>query len=438
MSLHLEFTGSRLVVANKNYSGIPLLVDSYQFVEPVCEYLRHKVIFGGLRTSSAKTYAESILCFWQFLEDRSLSFENIFDIHLIEWFSKQENKCVSSQTIAARCDAVFDFFVWMEMNGYIKDVIRIPGWNDAEKFTPRLTAKSVKSNAHRRQATYGIVSGVRPRTTKGAVHLVPSFDQVSQIYIVAHNENNIHLTERNHLLIDWYVQAGVRRLEWSSLCKDQIPPWDIIQTLQQEREAYELRLTKTKGGRIRHIGVLPDLLEKTREYIEGPRSLIVARFKCKLKGAYCEPPEVFLSDKTGLPLVLTSISNLFTGWFKAAGVEGHGHRLRATCLTSFFNSEIAVEEARLAAHPGTKMSIDYELILRKVAERAGHANIESLRPYLNLVRKWRARTPGEPDPVTMQQHIQAKKHEVALLDHKIAVRKEKLRAFELARDTVFK
>ena len=339
---------------------------------------------------------------------------------MLRWLNSQENHGVSAQTRCDRCDAVFALYVWLEWNGYIQNSIRIPGWNDSEKFVPRLTSVPAKNlTGAWRSSSFGFVSAVRPRTPGSSIQATPNAEDLTKIYIAADRGENLGLITRNHLLIDWYSQVGVRRHEWCLLTVGQIPSWDEIFALQQRNEAHELLLFKTKGGRVRHVGVLPELLEKTQEYIDGPRAAIVARFKTTKKVAYKEPAEVFLSEKTGQPLTLTAITNMLTAWFKTACVPGHGHRLRATYLTNLFEAELAAEEARIAAHPGTKACIDYELILRKVAERAGHADIESLRPYLTLARKRRLRENDLADPVTLQQQIDAKKQELALLEHRI-------------------
>ena len=429
MPCHFEFTDSRFVFAGKSYPGVPVLVDlKNQFVTPVCDYFRHLVLVENLRTTSAKTYADYIAHFWNFLESQELEYRDVGDKELIRWLNAQEAGDVSAQTRCARCDVIFDLYAWLELKGYVHHSVRIPGWNDDERFVPRLTSVPVRNSRHRvrRSSKFGIVSAVRPPVPGGDLQATPGADDLNKIYIAAHNEANSMLTERNHLLIDWYSQVGLRRHEWSALTVEQIPSWDTIHALQLRSEAHELRLDKTKGGRVRHVGVIPDLLEKTREYIEGSRTDIVARFKATKSGAYREPSEIFLSEKTGQPLTLTAITNMLTGWFRDAKVPGHGHRLRATYLTNLFEAEIAAEESRMSIHPGTKANIDFELILRKVAERAGHAHIESLRPYLTLARKRRLREPGTADPVTLQQQIDAKKQELAMLVHRVTAEKTAL------------
>ncbi|MCK4143629.1 hypothetical protein HFK84_15265 [Ralstonia pseudosolanacearum] len=429
MPVRIELTDTRFVYAGKCYPGIPLFVDSdNQFVHILCEYFQHLVILERLKTTTVKTYAEYISIFLNFLESEKEDFKNVDDKLLIRWLNLQEKKGISFKTCCARCDVVFDFYVWLETRGYIQYVVRIPGWNDFEKFVPKLTAAPIKSTGPRagRSSKYGIVSAVRPRAQGGDIQPTPNADDVTKLNVAADNPKKPDITERNHLLIDWYSQVGLRRHEWGALTLEQVPDWDTIYALKQRNEAHELRLHKTKGDRVRYVGVIPDLLEKTREYIEGPRTDLVNRFKASKGSAYTEPAEIFLSEKTGLPFNLTAISNMLRAWFKVAGVSGHGHRLRATYLTNLFEAEIAAEEARIRAFPGTKVFIDYELILRKVAERAGHVDIESLRPYLTLARKRRAREQGQPDPVTLQQQIDAKKQELALLEHQISQHKKAL------------
>jgi integrase len=426
MSYTLTFTSSQFVYAGRSYPEIPIIVNSKTniFVDYAFGYFRSLVIFDKLEVTSVKTYASAIALFFNFLGKKD--FLEIVDKDLIAWDNHQKAKGVSDLTRCSRCDAVFDLYVWAELNGVVKHALKLPGVNDTENFVPRLTAKTAKSpgKLQRRTSRSGIVSAVRPRVSAPDLQPTPDAADLTKLFVAADNENNLSLTKRNHLLIQWYSQVGVRRMEWGNLTVEQIPSWTKIDELFSKSLVYELRLTKTKGGNGRYVGVIPDLLERTREYIEDPRREIVVRFK-KLKGiAYFEPDEIFLSSKTGLPLNFTAISNLLTSLFKQAGVEGHGHRLRATYLTRLFDAEIAAEELRLATHPGSKAQIDWELVLRKVADRAGHKNIDSLRPYLTAAKKRYTRDPGLVDPVTVQQQVDFKKQELALLEKRIAELKE--------------
>ena len=182
MPCSLEFTDDRFIFAGRSYQGVPLLVDSEnRFVVPVCDYLRNLVTHDRLKTSSAKTYAEYILHFWNYLDGKTLDYRDISDKNLIEWLNKQERAGVSRMTQAARCDAVFALYVWLESNGYVQHMVRIPGFNDNERFYPKLMSVVVKSSpSHRRASKHGIACAVRPRAV-ASVQATPTASDLTSI-----------------------------------------------------------------------------------------------------------------------------------------------------------------------------------------------------------------------------------------------------------------
>lgn len=428
MECHLEYTSDRFVYADRPYPGIPLLVDSlFHFVAPVCDYLRNLVIHEQLETSSVKTYAQYIQLFWNYLEGEGANYAEVTDKQLLTWLNQQRNRDNKIYVATARCDAIFDMYCWLEVNGYVKDIVRIPGHNDGQNFEPLLSSKRARPGKFR-PSRFGVVSGVRPRANDAnSVQPTPTNEDLTKLYIAADNPKNPSLTDRNHLLIDWYGQTGVRRIEAQNLTVDQIPEWSVIDDLRRDGYICELRIVKTKGGRPRHIGVLPSLLERTREWIEGPRADIVERFRRKIS-SYKEPKEIFISAKTGAALTLTTMSNLFTAFFGKAKVEGHGHRIRAHYLTNLLHSEIDAATALLISNGGTIKDIDWELIIRKVAERAGHRNVDSIRDYVTILKKRYQRLTGHDDLVTIDQMLKAKKQELALVEHRISKGKTELDA----------
>jgi hypothetical protein len=182
-------------------------------------------------------------------------------------------------------------------------------------------------------------------------------------------------------MLSWAEEAGLRRKEFASLTIDQIPDWDEIYDLIQNESCKDLELVVTKGGHHRIVEIVPDLLLRTRNYIEEDRLAVVHRFRQKHGGIYKVPAAVFLSEKTGMVLRFGSITNLIGEAFKEAGVRGSGHRMRARYLTNLVQHYY--DEA-FAKHGN---SISFDIVLLKAAEAAGHANPSSLRPYLNLIRK---------------------------------------------------
>lgn len=426
MSYRLVHTDERFVFAKRSYSGVPLLVDAaHRFVEPVCDYLRWRVVYGHLSPSSARTYAENLLHFWNFLALQRRSYSEADDELLLEWLNAQSH--TRDSTRAARCDAVFELYVWLETEGYVHHMVRIPGFNDHETFRPRLSSRLSRGNRYfRGNSRFGIVSALRPRQTPTPHLPTPETDDIGRLHATVDAASDADVAERNHLLLDWYLQTGVRRMEWRCLTVGQIPSWDDIDAARDKLHAIEVLLIDTKGARQRYAGALPELLERTREYIEGPRAQIARRFRAKYRTAYKEPDEVFLSSKTGGPMEAKAISNLLNYLFTEAGVNGHGHRLRATYLTRLFEAELMLEHARISAHPGSKQHVDFELVLRRVAERAGHRHIDSLRPYLTLARKRIARQAGAEELLTVQQLLDAKLDALAHTDELLKARRRDL------------
>jgi integrase len=315
-------------------------------------------------------------------------------------------------------------YAWLESEGCVYRMVRIPGFNDHEVFRPRLSSRPAKAGPLRRKSSkLGLVSALRPRQQVTSILPTPDTPEIGRLHAAVDAAANSDVAERNHLLIDWYLQVGLRRMEWQALTLGQIPLWDSIYAASAKTHAVEVLLNTTKGGRPRHVGALPELLERTREYIETPRKKIVDRFRAKYGVAYNEPDEVFLSNKTGEALEPKAISNLLNQLFELAYVDGHGHRLRATYLTRLFEAEMMIEQARVSSHPGEKLQIDFELVLRRVAERAGHRHIDSLRPYLTLARKRLARQVGTEQLLTIQQLLDAKSAELAHIETLLSQRR---------------
>lgn len=419
MSARLEFTSADFLHAGSARAGIPLLVDSTgRFIAPVCDYLRYLVLHGRLHMSSAKTYAYRFQLFWRYLESVGIDYLEVTDDVLLAWLSRQVLTQVSKRTQADRCDTIFNWYVWLETNGYTKGGVKIPTLNDDFKGGFRLTGVMENNSFGQYRRTCGtFVSSVRPRPEPTTQQHTPDQIEVAKLYEVSDKENNPHLTKRNHLMMDWCVRVGLRRLEVAALTIDQIPEFKAIDALAKQHYAHELLLVRTKGSKKRRVGVMPELLERTRFYIEGPRAQLLAQFEARHRERGLAPPtEIFLSSKTGRGLVLNAISNMVGEFFDHAEVEGHLHRLRASYLTLLFESEINAEYARIARFPKAMRQPNFELILLKVAERAGHSHPESLRPYLVIAMKREARAVGVDASVNFDQRMTLANEKIATLE----------------------
>ena len=129
-----------------------------------------------------------------------------------------------------------------------------------------------------------------------------------------------------------------------SLTVRDIPCWEDIEAKLAAGEVFTLML-RGKGGRIRPVIILPELMGLAREYIEGERAGVVARAKVRNE-RYVDPGALFVSHTTGRALTKDYVSARLAKVIRAAGVENaSGHRLRAAGLTALVTAYDGVDEA---------------------------------------------------------------------------------------------
>jgi site-specific recombinase XerD len=402
--------------AGESYE-LPVLKDSQgRYLEEANEWLHEQVLYGRIESSSGFTYAEHLAGLFTYFDEHHCDLSRLHDYDLRAWMNSQAKRGVVRDVIRARRDAVFRFAMWLCDHGH-PGLVRLPGRDYPPGFVPRLSGKVIRAHRGRRYSVEAFVSAVGVPGKPSPKQATPSTDEVAKLRVISeeHFPNKV-ASEWHHLLLSWEHDAALRRSEFAALKLAQIPNEHEIDALVLGATVYELHLTETKGSKPRTVGILPTLLQNTRDYIEGARKDIVRRMRAK-HAKYVEPEHVFLSSKTGMAFAPRSISNLLRTLFRAADVAGHGHRIRATSLTNLFNAEYeAAVAARNSQPPELRMPIDFELILLRVAERAGHKEPETLRPYLNLLKKRYEREIGVDNAVNMELYVRSLKVEVAGLE----------------------
>jgi hypothetical protein len=221
----------------------------------------------------------------------------------------------------------------------------------------------------------------------------------------------------------------LRRLEWRALKIEQLPSRKQVEEHRQNFTSLQLRLTKTKGGNTQWVRVLCGLVEQTYEYIDGERASIVKRFR--KRHGYVEPEEIFLSSESGMPLQLGSISNILRQIFAEAGVQGHGHRIRARFLEAAAEAEVDAEELAVLSSGGSKVGMDWTGVEVRLAEHARQKNPASLKPYIGSIRKQRYRSSSQQEYVDLAQAAQAKQQELAKLEALLAIKREKIAQLDI-------
>ena len=141
------------------------------------------------------------------------------------------------------------------------------------------------------------------------------------------------------------------------------------------RRYLELKMVHEKG-KVRTVAVPLTIMRKWAEYVWGERADFIAR-KPHIIGKNLSP--LWISTKTGKELTTKSIGDILAKGFRDAKVDGSGHRLRATFAIRLLRELIADDSI------ANWNNLYADAILDRLAQRLGHNNPATLRPYLHAV-----------------------------------------------------
>ena len=213
-----------------------------------------------------------------------------------------------------------------------------------------------------------------PKINQQANRHTPVNEEIEKLHAAAFKSST---GQRDSLLLSFYEELCMRRMEALSITVKDIPAWDKIEEYIASDKLFTLTILG-KRNRVRHVPVLPELMVRVREYIEDERKAVIKRAKSR-NSTFMSPDDLFLSMTTALPLTKGYVSRHVSKLMKSVDIKGaSGHRLRASGLTALAEAYDGVDE--------TGRPFSAEQVLWKVAEHAGHANPSSLQPYLNIAR----------------------------------------------------
>ncbi len=332
----LLYTDERCNINGRPQPGIPLLLNSERsVVNSVSDWFRYQAVMFNSPPTTLRLYSDIMLSFWNYLIKEGVGWTEVDDNVLMTWRNHQEiENGVKKRTINQRLSTIFQFYWWAQSHDYIQNVVADPG--DAVSLVPAQISVAAKIARTKSgvNAKFKLSSSLLYRTTREPNVHTPTAEEATTLHAALTTIAGPTLAERNTLMLSWAEEAGLRRKEFASLTIGQIPGWGEIDDLIQQDSCKDLELVVTKGGHHRIVEVVPDLLLRTRNYIEEERLAVVHRFKQKHEGIYKAPVAVFLSEKTGEALTLGAITNLIGEAFKKAGVRGSGHRMRALALST--------------------------------------------------------------------------------------------------------
>jgi site-specific recombinase XerD len=361
----LLWSDSKCVLDDRTYDRVPVLVDPCgQIIESATDWLLHLTVSGRTGKLTVQQYAHELKQFWGYLSRKKCVWTMVNDRLLRIWRNELGVSIISARTINARLDVVVRFYLWAQEQGLIQDIIGAT-LERGKPFPIRLI---------RNRGSFRLSSSVRVKVTRKPRRPIPTTHEVERLYENLSRRSNHALAVRDCLISDWALQAGLRRFELISLLVTSIPSISECLDLCQEERLHYLKVVG-KGGHQREVPILPELLRRTREYIDGERHDI---FRSSL--ALIDLGALFISQKTGIKLSLEYVSRVFTAAFGNKGERKLNlHRLRARFTSKLFQALLRDEIARTGL-----ASLRKETVLFKGAEILGHNDLKSLHYYLNI------------------------------------------------------
>lgn len=396
----LIFASNGLVLFGRAFPKLPAMVDSKGRLMAIpTDWFRWMAVSGQYSIGSIRHYAKQLCTFFEFLNDLPLS--SIDQDVMCRWRGSFN---ASNNWINDNISTVFRFLVWCEAEGHISGVIGEPAkgsWPPAIPITLR------KDKFGRRV----ISSNLFLRRAKSLPKHTPNADELKRFYAVLTDQKYeiFNVASRDALIASWAQQTGLRRAEILSLNTSVVPAEaDLICAADEGKDYFNL-VVVGKRGKKREIIVPTSLFLDTRKYINRTRSKIIAK---------TTPPvndNIFISHTTGKRLSLDYITRRMSSAFKASGVKGSLHRIRAYYLTQLV--EKCIDDQLEIVGNINAVSIDTVLLL--AADRAGHENVETLRSYLLVDLKRRVQASPSKKLASPSEPL-LKLNEVAQLDVAIA------------------
>ena len=374
----------RCVIDGQRLPGLPVLFDGHNRpVSAPSNWLRHLAVSGKIAGSSLQQYAKTLRNFWEFLEANDVEWTDVTDRILRNWRNRDRfQRAVEKDTCNEKLSLIYRFYCWAQSERYVSDMI---GPRDRKDGThPQIIIKFQRRGTKRSPSILSlgpeqaITSDLLFRVQRKPPKHVPTAEEMDRVYVRLSSQANEDLVVRNALLLNWAELEGLRRTEILSLKCCDIPNWEKIFQLQDEEAVYPLRIVG-KGGKTRIVPLTHEMLAITRDYIDGERRAVFDR---NMKP---DPGYIFISHRSGKKLCADYVTNLMSIAFKGSEVDATLHRARARFLSRI------VEQALDEGIDKFGFNFSHDTVLLKASEVAGHSNPSTLRYYLNLHLKRRAK-----------------------------------------------
>ena len=276
-------TDTRCVVRGNAYPGIPIFFDADGVIEPFSDYMVHVVREQRRPATTARTYAAYLQKFLKHLASIGVEWTDVADGTLVAWRDALlTQQRLAPGTVAAYLSAAFSFYRWAEESGRVRYAVNLSAGRDSPHPTPDECSYRISASRSRRGDLYW---PYLPPDPGGEVRHTPSPDETERVHVQVFETQT---GERDSLLLSFYEDCYLRRSEALSLTVGDIPFWEDIERKLTAAEVFTL-LVRGKGGKVRPVIVLPELMGLAREHIRGRagargRSREVARCPVRRSG----------------------------------------------------------------------------------------------------------------------------------------------------------
>lgn len=342
--------------------GVPMLIDAeMRLIEPACAWLLHIALIRGRTRSSQtwRTYGEALHDWWQTLEANGWAWDQVTSDAAAAWRNRMlfEPSSVTGRpyarsTINLRLHAVSQFYRWHLARGQI---------NRSPFLLTELTAPA----GNRR-----IPVSLHPRPRQPLELTVRHKAALPQPLIGREVQRVFALLGvRDRLMAEWAILAGLRRMEVAGLSLRALPTGHAA---FEEAPMMPVRLTTTKGDRLRTVYPPLSLVDRTLAYVREERSVATRHARTR-DPRYREPDGVFLTV-AGKPITARRVGAMFKKACQKAGVATSFHALRH----SFATAMLGALQRQSASHPDINPLLTLQVML-------GHADITTTQIYLRVV-----------------------------------------------------
>ena len=362
--------------------------------------------------------------FWTFLTDAEISIRAVSN-HTIRKFRDQSYERVRKSkahrggedqaklTVNHKLERIYDWFVWLQQTRLVPvGTIGRRGLIVANIEAPAVRKGRVSGRASGSFRKYPLLYRVSRRNAKhDAPASVVTAKDVSSLIGQFSERFEPFIAHRNSLFVDIAESAGFRR---GSICALRVDQFELSDIEQADGE-YLVRPSKQKFGYAKTFGIELTLAFRIRDFIDNYWTPWVTKHNVP---EAVHRNALFLSEKTGKPILERSMSQVVSRAFRALGFpKGVGpHTLRGKFASTFSDEELA-ERRELGLDTSNRS------IAAAVAMKLGHDDPDQFYRYASSSQARQARVAREgrlAELKALREEVESLKSQLKALEEKDA------------------